>query len=73
MIVGTSINVFSFLVQLNNRQEPKSFNLLNVKKRVAFPASSGRKVRSYFFSNDIHSNQPLIQYKFPLSEHTEAG
>ena len=34
---------------------------------------SNRMISSYFFTNFIHYNQPLIQYKFPLSEHTEEG
>ncbi len=36
-------------------------------------AVSDRKICSYFFLNEIDYNQPLIQYKLPLSEQTEAG
>ena len=67
LIVQVQSTLFLYPIKLEN-SNPFIFYI-----REKITGISVSKVRSYTRLNDIHINLPLIQYKFPLSEHTEAG
>jgi hypothetical protein len=76
MIVQTDGNTFLFILKSKVLRDVR-FNrpiVVSGGNVTSLPnASVDSKVRSYFLSNNIQTSLPLIQYKFPLSEHTEAG
>ena len=65
-----------FLKGTKNLKSVKLSNFLCQSRNIADAvpgASDNRKIDFYSSLNDILRNQPSIQYKFPLCEHTEAG
>jgi len=63
----------SFATIKINPNIEKSIKIKFVSFKVNLVSFSFSKVKNFLQKEDIHFNLPLICYKFPLSEHTEAG
>lgn len=61
---------FTNTIEIDFKQPTK---LAGFSSQSISNASAYHKVRSYPLNNDLHLNSPFLQYKFPLSEHTEEG
>jgi len=76
-VEGTSVTYGIWILLQNQDAKEAKFDKVSKTTKLEIPPNqrivTNRNVRTYFLNNDVHYNLPLITYKFPRSEQTEAG